>query len=570
MDSFKGKVVDAIARELSPGLKKDEIGFLLEKPPKSELGDYAFPCFKLASVFKKSPVEIAKELSSKIKKPASIEKIEAVGPYINFFVKRESLAESIVAEILAQKGAFGKCESSKVKRVMVEYSAPNTNKPLHLGHLRNDSIGMALGNLLKATGHKAIKANLLNDRGIHICKTMLAYKKFGRNKKPDKKPDHFVGDFYVLFNEKAKKNPGLEGEAKLMLRKWENKDKETRELWNKMNSWVEEGFNETYKAFGSRFDVLFKESDFYDRARPVIEAGKKKGVFRANNDGALMAVLEPFGLPNKTIMRGDGTSIYITSDLALTKHKFEKYKLDNAVWVVGSEQNLYFQQLFKIFELLGFPWAGSCRHLSYGMVYLPQGRMKSREGTVIDADDIIAEVSKLAEKELRKRYKKLESAEIEKRAKAIALAAIKFYMLKTDSSKDLHFKPKESISFEGETGPYLQYTHARAKSIMRKAGKQSGKPKLSLLSANEEKKLVSALAGFPKLVQKSAESLEPHLVCHGLLDIASAFNSFYHSLPVLEAESVDLKKARLALVQATAQVVKNGLKLLNIKALEKM
>ncbi len=566
------EIAKALALSLKGKLKQSQVLELLESPPSPEMGDIAFPCFKLAPLFKKSPAEIAKELSQSVKLPAPVEKAEPAGPYLNFFLQRESIAKQTISLILKEKEKYGK--GGRGKKIMVEYSGPNTNKPLHLGHLRNDSIGMAVSNLLEATGNKVIKANIANDRGIHVCKSMLAYKLFGKNSSPEKakqKPDHFVGSYYVLYNKKAGENPELEKQAYELLKLWEKKDRRVIALWKKMNGWILQGFKQTYRRFGSRFDVWFFESKFYDKAGPLIEQGKKKGIFSKNKDGALLARLEKYGLPDKTVLRADGSRIYITNDLALTKHKFEHFRLDQAIWVVASEQNLYFKQLFKILELLGFKWAGNCRHLSYGMVFLPSGKLKSREGRVVDADAIMDEVQKLAESEIRKREGGINKKELQRRASAISLGAIKFYMLKTAAQKDLHFKPKESISFEGETGPYIQYTYARAKNILRKAKEVSLQKLLfNQLKTSEEKRLINLLSQFPSIVQKASDALSPHILCQFLIETAEAFNTFYHKHPVIQAENIELKKGRLALVQATAHVLKNGLQLLNIEAIERM
>jgi len=568
---FKQAIAKSLGKSLSGKMQEKEIFALIETPKEQANGDFAFPCFKLSSVLKQNPVQIAGELSKKISLPKEFEKAEAKGPYLNFFLKKQNLAVLTIKRIFRGKSDFGKQKLEK-KKIMVEYSGPNTNKPLHLGHLRNDSIGMAVSNLLEAAGNKAIKANIYNDRGIHICKSMLAYQKFGNNLSPEKvriKPDHFVGNYYVLFSKEAAKNPVLEQEAQELLKKWEAKDPKTRALWKKMNAWILKGFKQTYKRFGSKFDKEFFESNFYNKAKPLIDLGIKKGIFKANDDCALVAGLEP-ELPDKIVLRPDGTSIYLTNDLALTKHKFEKFKLDKSIWVVGNEQNLYFQQLFLIFEKLGFAWAKNCRHLSYGMVFLPEGKMKSREGKVVDADDLMDKMSALAEKEIKKREPKISSPALKDRREKISLAAIKFFLLKTDFVKDINFDPEKSLSFEGETGPYLQYTYARAKSILRKSKGDLKKINAFLLKEPQESALISALSDFPETIKRSAQNLKPHILCHYLISLAETFNSFYHSSPVLKAENKELAKARLGLVAATAQVLKNGLELLNIPVLEKM
>lgn len=572
MDGIKKEISAAIERTLEGKVKQSEIASLIENPPSPKMGDLAFPCFKLAAILKTQPNAIAKELSQKVALPKGVESIQAAGPYLNFFLEKHGIARKAIEAVLKQREKFGRSSFGNGQRAMVEYSAPNSNKPLHLGHLRNNSCGVAISRILEANSFKVVKANLVNDRGIHICKSMLAYKLFGNGKSPKnagKKPDHFVGEYYVLYNKKVGENQGLEEQAYQLLQKWEKKDKQTIALWKKMRSWAVQGFKETYRDFGSSFDVWFFESQFYDKAQPIIELGKKKGIFKANDEGALVALLEPHGMPNKTVLRADGTSIYITNDLALTEHKFEKFKLNESLWVVGSEQDLYFRQLFKIFGILGFKWAKNCRHLSHGMVYLPSGKLKSREGKVIDADEIIAEMKGLAAEEIKKRDKKINAKELGKRSRAIALAAIKFHMLKIAAQKDLLFNPAESISFEGETGPYIQYTCARARSILRKA--KGGKPKsFDRLSSKEEQRLLKLLASYPKAVKKALMQLSPHIICQCLIETAEAFNTFYHLHPVIKAKSDELRNERLALVQATVQVLKNGLQLLDIEAIEKM
>ena len=555
-------------------ISRAEIAALLEIPPSPKMGDYAFPCFRLAAEFKKSPGEIAVELAKKIILPDGIAGMNPDGPYLNFFAAKGLVAQDTINRILREGQGYGKSETGKGQKVLVEYSAPNSNKPLHLGHLRNNSAGMAVSNILGASGFRVIRANLVNDRGIHICKSMLAYKLFGNNATPEsakKKPDHFVGDYYVMYNQKSEEQPELEKQAYDLLQLWEKGDKETRNLWKKMTEWAVQGFRETYREFGSVFEEWFFESQFYDKAKPIIELGEKTGLFQKNEEGSIVALLEGHGLPDKIVLRADGTSIYITNDLALTKHKFEKFRLNRCFWIVGNEQDLYFRQLFKIFQLLGFEWAKKCIHLSHGMVTLPSGRLKSREGTIVDADEIIAEMEKLAAEEIKKRDPEINPKELALRSRAIGLAAIKFHMLKVAIQKDLLFNPKESISFEGETGPYVQYAHARARSILAKAGKIKIKRfGFERLIGPEEQKLLKLLADYPDTVKKSLGQLSPHVICQFLIETAEAFNSFYHKHKVLQAGSEEIMIERVALVQATAQVLKNGLSLLDIEAIEKM
>ena len=572
---FKTKIAELIAKELS--IQKEEVIKTLTIPPQGK-GDYAFPCFIAAKTQKMNPLEVAQITAKKIK-ANFLEKVEASGPYINFFVLKETLSTKTLENIFNEKAFDLNLGKGKV---MVEYSSPNTNKPLHVGHLRNNTLGLAIANLLSATGHKVIKANLVNDRGIHICKSMLAYKLFAKGRDPIKekiKTDHFVGEMYVLFNTKLKEDPSIEEKAQEMLRDWEKKDKETIALWKKMNKWALEGMKETYKTYGTEFDEWLFESEIFktELGKQLIEEGLKKGVFKKEENGAIAAILEP-ALPNKILLRGDGTSLYATNDLALTQEKFDKFKIDKAIWVVANEQDLYFKQLFAIFDKLGRRWAKNCFHLSYGYVSLTSGRMKSREGTVVDADDLINEVKEIAVKEITVRFPKLGKKELEERALAIALAAIKFYLLKNDAKKDMIFEPEKSISFEGETGPYLQYTFARARSILRKSidekfitdEKKLSKADFALLTHESEKELIIALSKYPQEVKRAWNELSLHPIAHNLLSIAEKFNSFYHEVPVLKAQNKNEINARLALVAATTITLKKGMTLLDIKAIEEM
>ncbi|MDP7140915.1 MAG: arginine--tRNA ligase [Candidatus Woesearchaeota archaeon] len=558
-----------IIKELKKATKLKEIN--LEIPPSSNFGDYAFPCYPLAKILKKNPNDIAVNLSKKIEKNDIIQKIETNGPYINFFVNKSAFSKAILTKIFKEKGEYGLSNIGKKEKVMVEYSSPNTNKPLHLGHLRNDSIGMAISNILSFTGHDVTKSILYSNRGIHICKSMLAYQHYGKNKKPTTtiKPDHFVGKFYILYEKKKTKK--LEAELGEMLRKWEAGDKKTRALWKKMDAWAIKGFKETYQKFGSEFDVEFRESDFYNKAKPIIELGLKKNIFiKDEEENRIIANLEEHGLADKTILRGDQTSIYITNDLALTKHKFEKFKLDSSVWVVGSEQNLYFQQLFKILELLGFNWSKNCHHMSYGMVYLPEGKMKSREGIVVDADDIIKSIITLSKKEIKKRYKKISKKELEERAEKIGIGALKFFLLKTDTRKDIHFNPEESLSFEGETGPYVQYVYARISSLIKRS-KLDVKDTINYMFFDEEAELalIKLLGKYPKVLENAATNYKPYLLARYLLELAQKFNEFYQYCPILKSEE-HLMQARLLLAYCVKEIIGSGLKLLGIDVLEEM
>lgn len=567
MEQFRKDVLRILSSKVTKKLAEQG----LERPPENIGSDLAYPCFILAKhpsghkKGKKNPAEIARELSGKLKPSGLVREVNFYGPYINFYLDWKKAGILLVKSIIKEAGRFGRGKPTG-KRVMVEYSAPNTNKPLHLGHLRNGSLGMAMANIFERAGYGVIKANLFSNRGSHICKSMLAYQKWGRGRKPNIKSDHFVGKFYVMFEKRKSKK--LEKEVQEMLKKWESGDKEARALWKKMDTWAVEGFHETYKRFGSEFDEEFRESDFWDKAEPLIKKGLKNKVFRKEKDGVVVADMEKYKLGKKAILRSDDTSIYITNDLALTLHKFTKFRLDRSVWVVGSEQDMYFRQLFKIFELLGLKWARGCHHMSYGLVFLPEGKMKSREGKVVDADDIMDEMQGLAMKEIKKRKRPLKKKEMEEVSLQIGLAALKYFLLKVDAVKNINFNPKESLSFDGDTGPYIQYSHARAVSILRKAGRPGNIGSYSFDNAREIA-LLKQLADFPGAIQRAAKDMKPHYMAGYCLELATKFNEFYQSVAVLKAGK-EAREARLVLVKATAQVLRNALGLLGIEAPERM
>jgi arginyl-tRNA synthetase len=566
---MKEKIITILSKQT--GLKKEEIENHLEIPPSSELGDYAFPCFILAGKLKKNPAVIAKELAEKLSKEIKpgkeVEKIVSVNAYINFFVNKNILAENIINDILKKKDKYGK--RSEGKRIMVEFASPNTNKPLHLGHLRNMAIGESVSRLLEFQGNKIIKTTLNNDRGIHICKSMLAYKLYGKNKTPEKekiKSDHFVGDYYVLFAKKQEENPDLENKAQEMLRKWEAGDKEIRKLLEKMNKWALTGFKETYSLFGVKFDKEYYESKIYNKAKEIIQLGLEKDVFKKREDGAIIINLDKEKLGEKVILRADGTSIYVTQDLYLAKLKDEEYNLDGSIYVVANEQNYHFQVLFSILKKLKFKFTEKLYHLSYGMVNLPEGKMKSREGKVVDADDLIDEMKTLAKKELKARYK-LNEKELNQRALTIALASIKYFLLKVDKVKDMIFNPNEAISFEGDTGPYLLYSYARASSILRKA-KAKEINKVSFGELNEKEiELIKKINSFKEVIEQANKTLNPSLICNYSLELCQIFNDFYHSCQVIGKPE---EKQRIALVQSFRIIISICLNLLNINKLEEM
>ncbi|MFA5777119.1 MAG: arginine--tRNA ligase [Parcubacteria group bacterium] len=583
IQELKEKIIERLGEAIkkTTGAKLDDLS--ISFPSNPEFGDFAFECFSLAKKLEKSPVEISKLIAANFKPDEIIEKVSATGSYLNIRLTNTALF-SVLEEVLDKKYGFGSSEIGKKEKVMVEYLGPNTNKPLHLGHARNGSLGMALTNILKHAGYDTLRANIINDRGVHICKSMLAYQKWGENSTPESlqmKGDHFVGHWYVKYSQELANNPELENEIQEMLKEWEDENKEIIELWKKMNDWVYEGWKTTLLEMGFEFDVVNYESKTYKLGKDIINAGLQKGVFEKNENGAIIFNLseKEFSLDKDgnakkiTLVRDDGTSVYITQDLGTAVSRIEKYALDKLIYVVGSEQVYHFQCLFKILESLGYKWAKNLYHLSYGMITLPDGKMKSREGKVVDADDLIKKIKELAKEEIQKRYgeEKINETDFEERVRKIALGAIKFYFLRVGASQNIEFNPKESVSFDGFTGPYCQYAYARIASILRKAEPIEKNINFEALGNNqEERELIKKIIGFPDLIKKSALEYNPSIVAIDIFEIAQLFNKFYQKYPVLNAETEDLKSSRLALIQAIQIVLKVGLNLLGIETLEKM
>ncbi|MFX0036927.1 MAG: arginine--tRNA ligase [Candidatus Hermodarchaeota archaeon] len=552
-------------------LKEEEIQALIEIPPSEIEYTYAFPCFRIAKFKKESPDLIAKDLENRFKQIEFLDEVKAIGPYLNFKIK----SRYILTNIFNFKNNYGKIRAlvDKVKReklrVVIEYPSPNTNKPLHFGHVRNMLLGKSLSNLLEYKGYDVFQVNLYNNRGIHICKSMLAYKKWGNNKKPNKKSDHYVGDFYVKFSEMAQKDEKLNEEAYEILRQWEAGNKKTLDLWNLMNKWAIDGFRITFNKLGISFDKEYYESDLYLKGKEKIIEGLNNGIFEKTEDGAIIARLkEKYNLEDKVLIRNDGTSIYITQDIYLAYKKKEDFNYDRSIYVVGDEQIQHFKWLFAILEMLGFKEDNY--HLSYGMIDLPTGKMKSREGIIVDADDIIEEIENLAFIEVNKRYPNISASEKSRRAEIIGLGALKFFILKYTAGKGFTFKPDESISFEGETGPYIQYCYARIASILSKSEiSVSSDINWDILNHENEINLIKQLNYFPEIMSSAEQTYNVHLIAQYLLILCQAFNSFYTSCQVI-SDNKDLEKARLLLIQCVQIVIKIGLKILGIETLDKM
>ncbi len=477
---------------------------------------------------------------------------------------------------------------------MVEYSSPNTNKPLHLGHVRNNLLGFSLAEILKACGNRVVKTNIVNDRGIHICKSMLAWQKWGEGITPEsagKKGDHLIGDFYVLFDkhfkaetkelmekgmteDEAKAASPLMKEAREMLVKWEQKDPEVRALWETMNSWVYAGFDETYKRMGVDFDKIYYESQTYLEGKGKVLEGLEAGKMYRKEDGSVWADLTPEGLDHKLLLRADGTSVYMTQDIGTAKLRYEDYPIDKMIYVVGNEQNYHFQVLSILLDRLGFKWGKDLVHFSYGMVELPEGKMKSREGTVVDADDLMDDMvatARAVSAELGK-LDGLSEAETGAICEMVGLGALKYFLLKVDPRKNMTFNPKESIDFNGNTGPFIQYTHARIRSVLRKAADE-GMTDVSyadVIPGEREITLIQALADFPSVVQNAGATYSPALIANYVYDLVKTYNQFYHDCSILKESDPAVRSLRLELSRQTARVIASGMKLLGIDVPERM
>jgi arginyl-tRNA synthetase len=564
-----------------------------QKTRKEFEGDFTLVTFPYTKETKRSPEQLGQELGEfLLKNNDQVSAFNVVKGFLNISLSNKFwLSYFRSVKDLATIGY--KKEKSSGRTIMLEYSSPNTNKPLHLGHVRNNLLGYSVSQVLKANGHEVIKANLVNDRGIHICKSMLAWQKFGNGETPASsglKGDFFVGKYYVAFDkaykkeieeliaqgktkEEAEKNAAVIIEAQDMLRKWEAGDAEVVNLWKTMNAWVYEGFAVTYKTLGVDFDKMYYESNTYLLGKEIIKEGLEKNVFYKKENGSVAIDLSAEGLDEKIVLRSDGTSVYITQDLGTAIERFKEFpQLSQLIYTVGNEQDYHFKVLFKILEKLGYAWAKECYHLSYGMVELPEGKMKSREGTVVDADELLAEMFHTATattKELGK-VDDFNEEEFKELNRSIGLGALKYFILKVDPKKKMLFDPKESIDFNGHTGPFIQYTHARIKSVLRKAPFVFEKDEVNIEMSAIEKELVKFIYDFDAVVEEAGSAFNPALVANYIYEVTKLYNRFYHDCPILKEEDNNIKIFRLQLSKLCAQAIANAMNLLGIVVPEKM
>lgn len=569
----------------------------LQKTKKEFEGHYTLVVFPFLKMSKKGPEQTAQEIGEWLKANASeVSSFNVIKGFLNLTIATTCWVDMLNEVHAAESYGITKADDNS-PLVMVEYSSPNTNKPLHLGHIRNNLLGFALSEVLKANGNRVVKTNIVNDRGIHICKSMLAWQKWGNGETPEstgKKGDHLVGDYYVMFDkhykaelaelqskglskEEAEAQSTLMAEARNMLRLWEAGDVETVSLWKKMNSWVYAGFDETYKRLGVDFDEIYYESETYLDGKDTVLNGLKNGVLYQKEDGSIWIDLTAEGLDHKLLLRSDGTSVYMTQDIGTAQQRFKAHKdLNKMIYVVGNEQNYHFQVLSIVLDKLGFEFGKGLVHFSYGMVELPEGKMKSREGTVVDADDLVDEMVATA-KETSQELGKLEGVseqEANNIARMVGMGALKYFILKVDPKKNMTFNPKESIDFNGNTGPFIQYTHARIQSILRKAAEQ-GISIPTTLSADislsvKEEGLVQQVAEYASIVKQAGDEYNPALIANYIYDLVKEYNQFYHDYTILKEENVDLKNFRLILSDNVGRVVKSGMSLLGIEVPDRM
>lgn len=554
-------------------------------------GNLTIVVFPFLKASHKRPEDTAQEIGTYLVEHCdAVEKFNVIKGFLNITIK-PTFWTSVLLQV-AEKPDFGfKPVTEDSRLVMIEYSSPNTNKPLHLGHVRNNLLGYSLAKIMEANGNKVVKTNIVNDRGIHICKSMLAWIKWGNNITPEqagKKGDHLIGDFYVLFDKKykeevnqlmakgmseddAKAESALMKEARAMLKKWEDGDEEVRSLWRMMNEWVYAGFDETYQRLGVSFDKIYYESNTYLEGKEKVLEGLEKGIFYRKEDNSVWADLTADGLDHKLLLRTDGTSVYMTQDIGTAKLRFQDYPIDQMIYVVGNEQNYHFQVLSLLLDKLGFSWGKDLVHFSYGMVELPNGKMKSREGTVVDADDLMDEMIATAKQMSEGRLKGVPEDEIDNLFRIIGLGALKYFILKVDPRKNMLFNPEESIDFNGNTGAFVQYTYARIRSVLRKSNPDDAAVDVTLYAPNDKEiDLIQRIADFPSVVSEAGRTYSPALIANYVFDLAKTYNQFYHDYSILKEEDATTRAFRLLLSRIVSEVICRGFSLLGVEVPERM
>lgn len=595
LESTIGSLVAQVIDSLY-GLKLDASQIQLQKTKREFEGELTVVIFPFVKAARKSPEQTGQEIGEfLLKHNPIVSGFNVIKGFLNLSISQSYWLETL--KEIHSTVDYGKTTAKEdAETMMIEYSSPNTNKPLHLGHIRNNLLGYSISEIQKANGWKVVKTNIVNDRGIHICKSMLAWKLFGNGETPEStgmKGDHLVGKYYVVFDkaykaeiaelmgkgateEEAKKTAPLILKAQKMLLAWENDDKEVRQLWEMMNAWVYAGFDVTYKQLGVNFDKIYYESETYLDGKEKVEEGLANGVLYRREDGSVWADLTAEGLDEKLLLRSDGTSVYMTQDIGTAKLRYDDYNIKKMVYVVGNEQDYHFKVLSIVLDKLGFEWGKDLVHFSYGMVELPEGKMKSREGTVVDADDLMTEMIDTA-RETSQELGKLDNCtpeEVERIARMVGLGSLKYFMLKVDPRKSMTFNPKESIDFNGNTGPFIQYTHARIKSVLRKA-KDQGIDFLtisdtSLAISEKESYLVQLLTEFPAIIKLAGEEFSPALVANYIYELVKEYNQFYHDFSILKEDNLQLKQFRLVLSESVAAIIKTGMGLLGIEVPERM
>lgn len=554
-------------------------------------GNLTIVVFPFLKASHKRPEDTAQEIGEYlVANCEAVEKFNVIKGFLNITIK-PSFWTSVLQSVEATENFGCKPVTDDSRLVMIEYSSPNTNKPLHLGHVRNNLLGFSLAKIMEANGNKVVKTNIVNDRGIHICKSMLAWLKWGNGITPEKagkKGDHLIGDFYVAFDkhykeelqqlmdggmtkEEAEANSTLMKEARTMLKKWEDGDEEVRSLWRTMNEWVYAGFDETYARMGVSFDKIYYESNTYLEGKEKVLEGLEKGIFYRKDDNSVWADLTADGLDQKLLLRTDGTSVYMTQDIGTAKLRFQDYPIDQMIYVVGNEQNYHFQVLSLLLDKLGFSWGKDLIHFSYGMVELPNGKMKSREGTVVDADELMDEMIATARKMSEGRLKGVPEDEMDDVYRIIGLGALKYFILKVDPRKNMLFNPQESIDFNGNTGPFVQYTYARIRSVLRKSDEADAATDITAYEPNEKEiEIIQRIADFPSVVSEAGRTYSPALIANYVFELAKGYNQFYHDYSILKEENGVARAFRLHLSRIVADIIRRGFSLLGVEVPERM